>query len=279
MARSHTSKEIALPRLVTSVTEDYYSKKGGKEFLETFRRYWPKSVELIIYYEGDVLRDDEENIKWHWYEEVEDWGIWERRLKHWPFKCGVQGSLYNVQADATHWRKAFIENHAVNRFGGKVFWLDSDVVTFDHVPETFLDECLPDDKMCCYLGRKSFYSETGFIGWNGNHELTKHFFKLYLEFFKSGAIFACQRWHDCEGFDRVKEIINRPDLFLNLTENNPYEDMHPFINSVCGKYMDHRKGPSRKNEGSFKTDIVTERPEPYWNQVREIGPNALGEMP
>jgi hypothetical protein len=251
-----------LPRLVTSVTEYYLQERGGKQFLETFRKHWPKSVELNIYYEGDVLRDDEENIKWHWFEEVEDWPVWEKRISYFPVMNGRIGEKYEVQTDARHWRKAFIEAHGVKRFGGKVFWLDMDVVTFADVPESFLDDLLPDDKICCYLGRKNFYSETGFIGWNGDHPLTAHFFNMYLDFFKSGAIFTQPCWHDCQGFDVVRQMIGRPDLFVDLAGDLP-ENMHPFINSVAGKYMDHMKG-KRKNEGSWTDDLVIERTEDYW---------------
>lgn len=265
-----------MPRLVTSTTEFYFQERGGKKFVETFKKHWPKSVELIIYYEGDILRDDDENVKWHWFEEVEEWQTWEKRLSHFPVLTGRVRDKYEVQLDARHWRKAFIEAHAVQRFGGKVFWLDSDVVTFADVPETFLDECLPDDKMCSYLGRKNFYSETGFIGWNADHELTKHFFNLYLEFFRSGAIFTQPSWHDCQGFDVVRELINRPDLFVDMAADQP-ENLHPFINSPIGRFCDHLKGPSRKNEGSFKTDLVVEHEHPYWKGVREVGPNANGQ--
>lgn len=262
-----------MPRLITSTTEFYYQKRGGKEFVETFKRFWPKSVELIIYYEGDILRDDDENVKWHWYEEIEEWGTWEKRLSHWPVMTGqMSGGAYNVQTDARHWRKAFMEYHAVKRFGGKVFWCDSDAITFDHVPEDFLDSILPDDKMCCYLGRKNFYSETGFIGWNADHPLTQHFFKAYLDFFRTGAIFACPSWHDCMGFDQVREMIKRPDLFVDLAADLP-ENMHPWINSVLGKYTDHQKG-NRKNKGSWTDDLVVDRTEPYWS-ARKARPSHL----
>lgn len=266
-----------MPRLITSTSEFYYQKRGGKEFIETFKAYWPKSVELIVYYEGDIIRDDDENVKWKWFEEIEEWGVWERRISHWPVMNGAMGGRYEVQTDARHWRKAFIEAHAVNRYKGKVFWCDSDVVTFDTVPDNFLDSLLPDDKMCCYLGRKNFYSETGFIGWNGDHPLTQEFFKAYLDFFRTGAIFTCPSWHDCMGFDQVRELINKinpatTELFVDLAANVE-ENMHPWINSVLGKYTDHMKG-KRKNQGSWKEDLVVERTEPYWRD-RKARPSNI----
>ena len=265
MADSEAGEKVK--RLVTSVTDFYLEERGGKEFLETFRKHWPKSVELLIYYEGDRLFEDEENIKWHWIEEVEGWPAWERRLNHFPILTGKVGSKYEVQLDARHWRKPFMVAQAFSQFGGKVFWLDADVVTFKDIPETFLDDCLPDDKVVCYLGRKGFYSETGFIGYNGYHELLPHFFRMYIDFFKSGAIFTQPSWHDCQGFDVVRQMINRPDLFLDLAADLP-ENMHPFVNSVCGNYMDHMKG-KRKGYGSWKEDLVVEKEGDYWKERME----------
>lgn len=260
MADSKAGKTVK--RLVTSVTDFYLKERGGREFLETFRKHWPKSVELLIYYEGDKLFDDEENIKWHWFEEIEGWPAWERRLSRFPLMTGMVRDQYDVQHDARHWRKPFACAQVFSQFGGKVFWLDADVVTFKDIPETFLDECLPDDKMVCYLGRKNFYSETGFIGYNGYHELLPHFFRMYLEVFMSGLIFTQPSWHDCQGFDFVRNMINQPELFNDLAKDLP-ENMHPFVNSVCGNYMDHMKG-KRKGYGSWQEDLVVEKEGDYW---------------
>lgn len=263
--------------IVTSFTEYYYQERGGKEFIDTFRRYWPKSVELIIYYDGDALRNDEENIKWHWYDEVAEWGMWERRLQQWPLMCGKMGERYEVQCDARHWRKAFIEWHGIRSYRGKVFWLDSDVETFADVPPTFLDEYLPDDKLCAYLGRKNFYSETGFIGWNGDHPMVDAFFNGYLDFFRSGAVFALPAWHDCEAFDKVRTLINRPDVFVDWGADLPDDTMHPFICSIPGRYMDHKKG-LRKNIGSWSEDLTIERQEDYWKDRKPRPSTASGAI-
>jgi hypothetical protein len=177
---------------------------------------------------------------------------------------GKHPSGYNIQYDASQARKAFIEADAVAYYGGKVFWIDADVVTHAHVSDTFLDDVLPDNRLCCFLGRDGwFYTESGFIGFNADHDHCSTFMQAYLSIYKSGAIFTQQGWHDCIGFDMVRRVLD-PTMFVNLAAGLPHGTMHPFVNSILGSVMDHRKG-KRKKTRSTKEDLVKPRPEPYWN--------------
>lgn len=254
-------------RVVTSFTEKGY-EQYGKEFLRTWRKYWPKSVKLTIYYEGDFLREDEENIEWRWYEEVDGLQKWLDSIAPFPVLNGDTGS-YNIQYDARQCRKAFIEAYATRK-GGKVFWFDADSITHDYIPESFLDEILPDDKFCCYLGRDWFYTESGFIGFNASHPLCEPFMETYLQVFKTGTIFTLKGWHDCYGFDLTRRVVGMPEMFNDLAKDLPEGTMHPLINSVLGAYLDHKKGP-RKEDRSTQKDLVVERKEAYWN-VSKVPP-------
>lgn len=175
----------------------------------------------------------------------------------------INPTTYNINLDARMARKSFIQAHAVKQFGGKVFWVDADTITHSPIPDTFLDEVLPDDKLACYLGRDWMYTESGFIGFNADHPLCEQFFLFYLNVFKSGAIFTQRGWHDCYGFDAARKIIRRPDLFNDLAAHLPEGVMHPFVNSVLGAFLDHRKG-NRKGSRTSREDLVINRTEPYW---------------
>lgn len=248
-------------RIVTSFSEKGFLEYGS-EFLRTFREFWPKSVKLIVYYEGDFLREDEENIEWRWYEEVDGLQAWLDSIAPFPVLNGDTG-FYNIQYDARQVRKAFIEAYAV-RQGGKVFWMDADSITHAPVPEAFLDAVLPNDKFCCYLGRDWFYTESGFLGFNADHPLCVPFMETYLQVFKTGTIFTLKGWHDCYGFDLARRVINKPEVFNDLAKDLPEGTMHPLVNSVLGAYFDHKKGP-RKDSRSTRKDLIVERSEPYWN--------------
>jgi hypothetical protein len=249
--------------LVTSFTEKNYNDYA-KNMIDTFREFWPKSVKLVIFYEGDNLPEDEENIQWRYADEIEGFTEWMDDVSKFPFMCGKTPHGYDIQHDARHARKALTEMYGCKVFGGKVFWIDGDFITHQKVPEGWLDEILPDDKFSCYCGREGWmYSETGFIGFNSDHELYEPFMQAYMEVFRSGLIFTLKGWHDCYGFDAVRHVFNQPHHFSDLSAHLPQGTMHPICNSVLGTYLDHKKGP-RKSSRSKQSDLVIERTEPYW---------------
>ena len=251
--------------IVTTFDESYY-QRCGKDFLDTYRQFWPKSIPLTIYYEGDELGKDEENITWRYMEEVQYLSHFLETVSRFPFMMGIIGdNRYNIQYDARMCRAAFIQAHHM-KHGGKVLWLDADIVTHSPVPENFIDTLLPDDKLCAYLGRDWWYTETGGLCINADHPAAESFRKLWIEVFNSGVIFSLQGWHDCYGFDLAKKAFGHPELFVDLIEQlKPQRVFHPFVNSIFGAYMDHRKG-NRKESRSTRNDLVIERQEPYWQE-------------
>jgi hypothetical protein len=252
--------------VVTSFTEDGF-QKYGKNFIESFHKFMPKNVKLVVYYEGTNLRDG-----WKSINEVPNLDSWMRVIAPFQLFSGALFDQYDIKYDARTNRVIFIQNHALRTFKCKVFWMDGDTTVHSPVPETFFDEVLPDDKMCCYLGRHGFYdSETGFIGFNYNHPQCEYFLRVEENTLFSGIIFAQPRWWDMVTFDWSMACVKArdpgmKDAFVNLSEGLPDGCMHPYINSVLGKYFDHLKG-NRKGKTSRKEDLVVERTEPYWQEV------------
>lgn len=177
--------------------------------------------------------------------------------KLFPLMTGVMGDRYDINFDARMCRKVFIECHACNQFGGKVFWIDADTVLNNEVPEALLDDVLPDDFVNCYLGRDGwYYTESGFIGFNNDHPLTHKFLSAYKGIVEAGVIFTQPGWHDCFAFDAARRLMNKPGYFKNLAEGQPHGTMHPQANSILAKYMYHLKG-NRKDTGVLKEgDLV-----------------------
>lgn len=251
--------------VVTSFHEEGY-ERYGKACVESFIKHWPKNVRLTCFYEGDKFNFTE-GVSWRPYEEIKPLQHYLDCLKF-PMQHGLVNGSYNIQFDATQARKVFIEAHAAQLYGGKVFWMDADTVTHSDVPEGFLDELLPDDKFNVFCGRETekgrwMYSETGFIGYNTNHPISEKFFRNYVNLYLQGINFTFPGWHDCYGFDALRDMIG-PEPFINLAKGQPQGTMHPLINTVLGKYIDHRKGP-RKDSRSTEKDLVAPREEAYWN--------------
>lgn len=250
--------------VVTSFTEDGYVRYGAS-FVSSFLEFWPKDVALTVYYEGENFPISP-RIDWVPISEVQHLDDFMSRLAF-PLMTGhVGGGRYDIDYDARMGRKAFIQMHAMRRFGGKVFWIDADVVTFAPVPDDLLDRCLPDTKFNCHLGRDGwFYTESGFIGFNAAHPIAEDFARRYLNTFLSGVVFTLRGWHDCYVFDAVRQSFGNPEPFVDLAAGLPRGTMHPFVNSELGRYMDHRKGP-RKESRSGADDLVVTRTEPYWTR-------------
>ena len=262
---------------ITSMTEKGYHAYG-KRFLETFREYW--HVPLVIYVEGaETPKWDRHSdlMSFYFLENVPDWKHFENMTKPFPIMRGiVDEGQYSIYYDSHMGRKAFMQADAAKRLGGKIFWIDSDVVTFSDVPPDFLDTVLPDDKMCCYLGRTGGphpqdggpipHTESGFIGFNANHPLCSTFLGAYTAIFLEGLIFTRKGWHDCAAFDMTRAAFD-PELFNDLGWRAGIKAPHVFINSVLGKYMDHLKGPRKGVGHSYAKDLEVERTEPYWQKI------------
>lgn len=256
--------------VVTSFTQNGW-EVYGRACLESFRQHWPRAVRLVVFYEPDGPHADCGHIDAddvHQISDVEYWPAFDEWTKHRPLMCGRIGDRYNINFDARMARKTFIQCHALKQYGGKVFWLDADTITHSDVPEAFLDQVLPDDKFCCYLGRTNYHTESGFLGFNADHRLAEQFMHGYRQMFESGAIFTQDGWHDCYAFDAVRSIWEpqHPAAFNNLSANIPNEGAaHVFINSVLGKYCDHKKGARKTMARSPDSDLRVERTEAYWN--------------
>lgn len=254
--------------VITSFTEDGF-QKYGKKFLESF--YKNSDVKLVVYYEGTNLRDG-----WKSINEVANLQNWMRAIAPFQLFSGALFDQYDIRYDARTNRVIFIQNHALRTYKGKVFWIDGDTYVHSKIPETFWDEVLPDDKLCCYLGRghgqdKWYDSETGFIGFNYQHPECERFLKIEENTLFSGIIFAQHAWWDMTCLDWSREclVAQNPalgDAFVDLSKDLPRGTMHVLINSVVGRHFDHLKG-TRKGGTSRKEDLIAPRPEPYWQQI------------
>lgn len=251
--------------VVSSFTNDGYDLYG-KKFIESFLTYWPESVQLTIYYEGGSSPISDPRVIVKNISEVQFHDYFMSQLTF-PIMHGKIGGGYNINYDARMARKVLIQMHAMKTMGGKIFWVDADSITFNQLPIEFLEECLPDQYFNCYLGRDGwYYTESGFIGFNANHQIAESFYNTYISIFLKGLIFTQQGWHDCFGFDLARSQFDKVH-FKNLAQGLPHGTMHPFVNSDLGKYMDHRKGP-RKTSRSTAKDLVIQREESYWRESK-----------
>lgn len=254
--------------MVTSFNAEGY-KRYGKDFVDSWLKFWSPAIRLIVYYEGE--ESDFEmvpGVSWHPIERVEFLQDYMDNLRF-PIQQGIVGDHYDINFDARMARKTFMQVHTARKYGGKVFWIDADVVTKKHVPERFLDDCLSEDALCCFLGRDGWYfTESGFIGFNASHPTATKFFKNYVHVFITGTIFAQSPqynekgqyggggWHDCIAFDCIRHLMGNGPEFVNLAKNVKPGTMHPFQNCAPGEFMVHLKGDRKDTKELRPGDIV-----------------------
>ena len=261
--------------VVTSFTESGY-EKYGREFIESFEKYWPDDVRLVVYYEGDNIRDD-----WHFIDEVEGLIDFIDKLKFPMMKGDMGDGTWNIQLDATQNRNLFIVNHAAKIYGGHIVWCDADIVTHSPVTHEYLDSLIG-EKFCCYLGRDGWqfpdYSETGFLMVNTQHPLFENYFGACMAILNSGMVFTLPQWHDSRTFDTARLAFKQyMGEFVNLAAHLPTDStIHPFINSVLGQVMDHKKG-KRKGSRSPVSELIIEQKGDYW-KTEETEPVIVDEV-
>lgn len=224
-----------------------FSEKGfeetGRESLKSFVKYWP--CRIIAYHEGPEPDLVHPNIEYRPFFDIDGVRAFLGHLLDIPRSNGVVDkdgkAMYNYNYDIWKFcRKLFAQYDVLQEHHGKVFWLDNDVITKKKIPEKFLSD-LFEDKHLVFLGRKKFHSETGFVGFDTNHDAFPAFLVRYIDCIRRGIVFSLPRWHDCAVFDWARNEEGK-DL-SEFWRKNDCLDVWP--KTVLGEYMVHFKG-SRK---------------------------------
>lgn len=230
-----------------------FSPQGWEEygcnFVSTFREFWPPSVRLICYWEGEC--PDEVGEGWNLLEIEPCASFIERHRDNlivqgrsqsprspWGSAARLKG--YAFKYDAYKFaRKVFAVAHASRHVDlGKLFWIDADVITHTAFPTWLLHELLPDHVSLSYLARDGYHSELGFVGYNLDHVETHAFIMAYESTYADDLFFVRhQHWTDCHVFD---DLVAKYNPVCSLIPHSSHAQ--PFDRSILGKYMTHRKG-------------------------------------
>lgn len=152
------------------------------------------------------------------------------------------GEPWDYRFDASKFCRKVFAQDAVFDEDEMVFWFDADCVVLKAIPPQFLGGLVRDYPFA-YFGRKN-YTETGWIGFNTKHPKFWEFRSKYLSHFTSGRIFQEREWHDCIAFDVARKGIKGNDLSPKGVAMG-----HVLLQSVLAPYLDHTKGPKRKELG------------------------------
>ena len=238
-----------------------FSQKGyhlyGKKFISTFLEH-TNNEKLAVFYENNMPsnRPDDGRIIYkdlvgydgfiEFCKTIQNSDPLFRGLVRNLEDKDSKDPIYNFRFDAFRFfRKVFAITQA-NKFCKDRYltWIDADVYFYENLPDGFFETVLS-GKYLAYLGRPGIFSECGFMTFDRSHDVHATFMKLYWDAYSTGAFRMLGQWHDCYVFDFIRELLNVPSN--NLAKGHPSD--HPFVDSVLGKYMDHLKGPDRKEMG------------------------------
>ncbi len=243
--------------IITSFSAEGY-EEYGKRFIEGFLSHWPPDESLAVYTEGQEtclriaaefpsvkaidLLQDKDFVQYAALLEASD-PLFRGRMRD----PNTGKATYNFRYDA---HKFFRKVYAVVAYDKEretdepFAWLDADIVFHRVLPKNFLKDTLSGYALA-FLGRHGTYTETGFVAWDPTDFGHDQFMHLYLQMYLSGAFRLLTEWHDCQVFDCVRLLLEVDGR--NLAKG--CDPNHPFVYSVLGTYMDHLKGPERKELG------------------------------
>lgn len=234
-------------------------KQYGKEFLASFDKFWPEEVELLVYCEEEVevsrngfmnlsdCRGVEDFIHRHSDDSEANGRKQTARTVNWKPKDSLKG--YSYKYDAVKFsRQCFIPEQAAIETqlmdDDILVWLDADVMTFDKIPDRFIQKLLGTNDLC-YLGRGNMHSEIGFwavkIGYH-----TRKFLRTFANIYRSDDVFNFDEWHSAFIWDKCREGLEPNLKVKNLTPNG---SGHVWFQSPLAKFTDHLKGDFRKKRG------------------------------
>lgn len=147
--------------------------------------------------------------------------------------------------------KVFAVIDALRKHDDLGVWIDADVIPYKPMPEEYVRKQLPDDCYIALFKRAGNYSECGYWVVNCKHSAHGKFLDALRDMYMTDAFVSLPEWHDSYLMDVI--IRNLENLGAikshNLTDKKAEKAEHPMALSDIAQYVDHTKGPERKDLG------------------------------
>jgi hypothetical protein len=231
---------------VTTMNKAYYDLIGHK-MVQSFIKYWPKSVTLYVMTEGFDIPDRADNLV--------SMDIYET--------CNPQLQNF-LDWRGTHFTrkftyKAYAWINACKMLTQDVLiYLDADSETHAPVPTTFLENILPRNSIISYMyapatrstGEPVDNAETCIYFFNNQHPFAKTFMERYEHIYESREISDSYRFckpHDTWVIaDCVKLAESNHVRVTNLAPQKKH--LSPIGKTVLSQYFSHAKGKRKYKE-------------------------------
>jgi len=233
---------------VTTQNKQYYDKLG-KESIDSFVKYWPKTVELHVFAE-DFKIENHDNVIYHSFDELDQEF---HNFQETEYKKRIK--IFSMKAFS--WLKMCDTFDA-----DRIIWVDSDVITYNYIPVEFLTDLCDNDTLATFMAviydhKKTkegiikidplLCGETGFYVINKNHSEFKNFTNRYREYYVTGEGEKLRRFYDGDVFGSVvTEFQNKGTKFRDLGDKK-HNTVFKF--TILSEFMTHFKGKVKKAEG------------------------------
>lgn len=223
----------------------------GREFVRTFEKYWPDSVNLVVYGEAECplpINGEFRPLPQACREFIERHGPYAVKNGRVPtvgWKERDHKNGYSYRFDAVKFcRQGFIPLAAMDRCNTEfLLWLDGDVVTHAKVDPRALCALLPRNKSIAYLGREPKHPDIAFQLYRTDAEGARFVASLHNAYAED-SVFDMKEWHSAYVWRQCLIACDTPAQNLTPTGHG-----HVWFQSPLRAWMDHLKGTVRKEKG------------------------------
>ncbi len=137
--------------------------------------------------------------------------------------------------------KVFAQAHASYK-NKKFIFMDADNIFKKEISESFFNSFIPNNTFLTCYGRPNWV-EAGVIGFNSRiKNISKAFFKIYLNFYLEDKIFKMKFKTDCQALDATREIMKKNPNYKETDRGDGLDGHVIFRDKEISIYIDHRKG-------------------------------------
>ena len=237
--------------VATTYNKKYYDLVA-KRMVESFVKYWPKDVQLHVYWQEQKPEILEDNIVYHELYKVQP------QLKQFVDKWKDDPEKNGWRADRQKWvwkndgvkfsHKVFAQTHRIkNSTADYILYSDADTEYVATPNFDYLEEICPSDSLCTFFDRPKFRDETGFYMHNPKHERAKDWANRLEEIYLSGEVWtyeenrAADQYTMAYGRDSFKDCKQ-----MDLVKYHPDVDLKdPVPTSPLGQFLNHLKGEKK----------------------------------
>lgn len=238
-------------RVVTSQHKPYYDLIG-KDCIESFLKFWPEEISIEVWAE-DFIPDIE-----HPRLIVKDWNKINPRFNN--FVSHIESITQEKKALSRKkfWMKGHVVLSAMEECNSDVFiWLDSDVITHDYIPLSFIEELIPETHLSVDIpagGKaKDLEAETGFFALNLKHPLSVEVIDYYRLCHTTDMILSVNRYLETAvWWNAIKKAEQHGAKTTHLKIKKDL--LVPMMHTKLAQYMRH--WVAKANKAAYRSGAV-----------------------